>query len=788
MVLMMRKHLLTFFVLLIWMASPASGQNRLLKYADKQFGLENYAHAASVYAQAYQQKPRYTTAKQAAQAYTNIQDYDQSFAWWEKVVTAEEAQRDDYAQYLQAALKVGKGDQIEKILTQAGLSPTDFPELDFALINSLQSGNARVALLPLQEINTPGSDFGLVVGNGGNQYFSSDRGEPIPTAKKGIRLDARSNVHRADQSSFNDRPFFQIYQKDETGNQIQVKSDLQDAAHVSDIALMPSKGLVFYTVLRDVRKIKKNRAYSIHPEIFYGILGNDGSIQSSKAFPLNEFTNHGIQNPFVDESTKRIYFASDMAGGTGGFDIYYVTYDENLNFGSPVNLGPVINTAGDESHPFIVGDTFFFSSKGHPGVGGMDIFRARISEGAFTKVQNLGIPFNSTRDDFAYYVSKEGKRYLSSDREGGLGLDDIYLVEDLYKKLLAKIIDCDGVIVSGDFDVQLVAATSKQRLETQRSESGEILGDLEPEQDFWLLLSKPGYFSIQDSSLSTIGLEADTLKREYRLTRIPYNLPMWTDILFYDLDKSGINADAQAVLDRVAELMGKHDFLSLKVGSHTDARASVAYNMALSERRTNAVMEYLSDKGIAADRIQLGWFGEEKLANDCGDGRPCPENLHQQNRRSELVLEAFANKTKTYQLPEGVELEDPCDIESLNNFMTKDLLSVPNIYFDFDKHNIRPQHKKELDRVSFMMKQMDHLQLYLAGHTDQRGNEAYNMKLAEKRAKAVMDYLVTNGVDANRLKYEWFGKSKPVQDCQSKNCSEAMHQENRRTELQLKGN
>jgi outer membrane protein OmpA-like peptidoglycan-associated protein/tetratricopeptide (TPR) repeat protein len=788
MVLSMKKYVLIFSLLCTWMVSPVLGQNRLLKYADKQLGLENYAHAAEVYTQAYQRKPKYTTAKNAAQAFTTIQDYNNSFEWWEKTVAFPEAERTDYSAYLQAALKLGKLAEVEDILSKSGFTEADFAELDFDLIRKLQTGTARVALLPVEGVNSDGSDQGLKLDESGTKYFSSDRGTITPTQKKGIRFDAKSSLPSGEKSNFNERPFFQIYQQRENGEATTLKSDLADATHVADFAPMPSKDLVFYTVLRDVRKIKKKRAYTIQPEIYFGKRGDNGQISGSKPFPLNNFTVHGVQNPFVDEQAGRIYFASDMAGGVGGFDLYYVTFDQDLNFGSPVNLGPGVNTLEDESHPYIKGGKLYFSSKGHPGVGGMDIFIADQIGGVFSDVQNLGVPFNSTRDDFAFYVASDGKRYLSSDREGGLGMDDIYFIQDLYKILLAKVLDCDGVIIAENLDVRLDQANTRQMVENRRLGNGEISADLEPEQDFWLQISKPGYFSIQDSSLTTIGLEGDTLRREYRLARIPYGLQVWSDIVYYDLDKSYLKTQAEQILGKLADLMLKHDFLNLKVTSHTDARASDSYNERLSEKRAKAVSDFLVAKGVAADRIALAWFGEEQLVNDCGDGKPCPENLHQQNRRSELTLEAFSDKNKQYSLPSGFELEDPCDLSPFTNLLSKDLITVPNIYFDFDKAAIRPQHQTDLDRVSFVMKKMENLQLYLAGHTDQRGNEAYNMKLAERRAKAVMDYLVSRGVDASRLQYEWFGKSRPIHDCGTKACTEAMHQENRRTELILKGN
>lgn len=789
MVLIMKKlfYLLFFFVSLGLSLQFASAQSRQLRYADRQLELENFQHAAETYEKAYQSKARYSTAKKAAETYQLIQDYDKSFQWWETVISSEEAERSDYYNYMVAAIKVGKGDQIGDILTTSSFEEYDFPEIDFEMVREMSSKKPKVKLVPVKGINSDGSEFGLQTDNEGLKYFSSDRGQVIPTEKKAIRLDAKSRLYSTEKSSFNDREFFSIYKADQNGNISKVVSDLPDALHVSDPSLMESKGLIFYTVFRDINKVKGNRAYEIHPEIYFGKVSSDGKLTESKAFPYNDFLNHGVQNPFVDEKSNRLYFASDMPGGYGGFDLYYVSFDEELNFGEPVNLGSVVNTSHNESHPSVFENTLYFSSRGHAGIGGMDIFSADIIGSDFRNVKNLGLPYNSPRDDFGYFVSTEGKRYLSSDRIGGLGLDDIYLVEDLFKMLIARVIDCDGNIITESFETSLSIIDDITLISTMRNEKGELTAELEPEKNFQLNISKKGYFSISDSTLSTIGLEEDVLEREYRLSRIPYNLPVVVDIVYYDLDKSKIRSDAEPVLDKMAELMKKYDFLDLAVASHTDSRATDTYNKALSQRRADAVKEYLSRFGIPENRIRIDWFGEEKLVNDCGDGVPCPETKHQLNRRSELVLEAFTDKDRDYELPRALLGKDVCDESDLFDALQREFNSVPTVYFDFDKSTIRSVHQKELERVGIMLNKMNNLQLYLAGHTDQRGNEDYNMKLAERRAKAVMDYLVNRGVDASRMQYEWFGKSQPINDCGTVPCTEGMHQENRRTELHLKG-
>jgi outer membrane protein OmpA-like peptidoglycan-associated protein len=151
-------------------------------------------------------------------------------------------------------------------------------------------------------------------------------------------------------------------------------------------------------------------------------------------------------------------------------------------------------------------------------------------------------------------------------------------------------------------------------------------------------------------------------------------------------------------------------------------------------------------------------------------------------------LKPFRIRIKPTNLPKEFMGRDICDPTDLFEALNAEIKDVPTIYFDFDKSNLRSVHKKELERVSLLLQRLVNLQLNITGHTDQRGNEEYNLKLSERRAKTVMDYLTNKGIDPKRLKSEWLGKTQPVHDCNTEDCSEAMHQINRRTELQLKNN
>ncbi|UJP65742.1 OmpA family protein [Mongoliitalea daihaiensis] len=792
MVLIMRSkttYIKFLAALLLFMYTiTAEAQRPLLRFADKQFELENYAHAAQVYGEAYARKETYETARKLAVTYQTLRDYDKAFEWWGKTVAYEESNKDDFYLYLMAAMQAGEAEDLNAFLTAGGYSSFDFPGLDLETLEKLYGERKNVKLVQPKGINSSGSDFGLSR-HEDSQYFSSDRGGVSSSKRKAIRLDAKNNLFSDEKSNFNEREYYRLYVKEGSEEAKPIVIDLEGVQHVSDVHVYGEGSKIMYTAFVGQTKVgsrKQSMKLTNFPGIFYGNLQADGTVSDSKPFPHNSMLEYGMMNAFYDAQSGRLYFASNREGGYGGYDIYYVEYDGVDTFGEPVNLGSGINTMESESHPSRVGDWFYFSSRGHVGLGGMDIFRAPYSAASIGTPENMGVPFNSPRDDFAYVEFSDGKRYLSSDREGGMGLDDIYLVEDLHKRLIARVIDCDGNIIAEEFDADLRQKGGDQ-LNTKRGATGELLADLEPEKEFGLVISKKGYFTITDNTLSTVNLKEEKLEREYRLAAIPYQTPVYVDIVYYDLDRSKIRKDAQEALDKIAELMNRYSFLDLLVGSHTDSRASRAYNEALSQRRADAVKDYLAGYNIGAERIRLEWYGEEVLTNDCGDGVPCPEPAHQLNRRSELVLEAFPDKDKQYELPKELMGKDLCDINGLFDSLRNELNSLPTIYFDFDKNTLRSVHKKELERTAIMLNRMKNLQLSIAGHTDQRGSEEYNKGLSERRAQVVMDYLVNRGVDAARMQYQWFGKTQPVNDCGAIPCTEAMHQLNRRTELRLGG-
>lgn len=375
----------------------------------------------------------------------------------------------------------------------------------------------------------------------------------------------------------------------------------------------------------------------------------------------------------VDERT--LYFSSNRRGGKGGLDLYRVPIDNSGRFGRPINLGAAINTPGDEIFPFISGNgKLYFSSNGHPSIGGLDLFVASRNENEIV-VEHLGVPMNSIGDDFAISLSDSTQGYLSSNRPGGKGDDDIYYfkssgAEDRWwssdpapmvdttaqakivnYNLQVKVIDAAGKALEG---VKVSIRKNGQSLEAEKSNSKGLLEmiSLEENDELAFKLEKEDYLTAR-SSFSMEGKEIpkSLLKKEVTDTTYVVQIQMdrpeigkeisklfEVNSIYYDLDKADIRPDAAEELDKIVQFLSDNPQMNLELGAHTDARASGAYNLKLSQRRAESAVKYIIQRGISNDRIQPRGYGETQLINECADGVDCPEDMHQQNRRTEFKI------------------------------------------------------------------------------------------------------------------------------------------------------
>ena len=379
-------------------------------------------------------------------------------------------------------------------------------------------------------------------------------------------------------------------------------------------------------------------------------------------------------SPSFSADERTLYFSSNRRGGKGGVDLYRVPIDNSGRFGRPINLGSTINTPGDELFPYVSANgKLYFSSDGHPSIGGLDLFVASRNENEII-VEHLGVPINSIGDDFAISFSDSTQGYISSNRPGGKGDDDIYffkstgsedrwwttapppVIDTLNKKIVNYFVQVKVVDPSGNSidSVKINVRKNGQTLSNEKTnKKGFIeLIDLAENDELVFKCDKEDFITVRSSfSMEGKTIPESLLKKEMTDTTFQVIITMdrpeigkeisklyEINSIYYDLDKADIRTDAAEELDKIVQFLTDNTQMNLELGAHTDARASTGYNLKLSQRRAESAVNYIIRRGIAKDRIKPKGYGEGQLINECSDGVECPEEMHQQNRRTEFKI------------------------------------------------------------------------------------------------------------------------------------------------------
>ncbi|MGV9005062.1 OmpA family protein [Flavobacterium sp.] len=387
-------------------------------------------------------------------------------------------------------------------------------------------------------------------------------------------------------------------------------------------------------------------------KIYKAKLDDKGNWIDITALPFN---NDSFQcaHPTLSPDGKMMYFVSDMPGSLGKSDLYKVTISDDGTFGTPENLGKTINTEGRETYPFITAkNELYFSSDGHPGLGGLDIFATKIPEdGKFTNIQNIGEEANSPKDDFGFIINTDTKRgFLSSNRDGGEGNDDIYKfleTRELFieQAIFGVVTDATTKEILPNTKITLLDEKFNKIAETTTDDKGfyEFL-KLLPNTKYYLRTEKEGYATKETPAITgnqegktevNIELEktAEPVKPGDDLANV-----FKINLIYFDLDKWNIRPDASVDLAKVLDVLQQYPTMKIDIRSHTDSRASFGYNEKLSDRRAKSTLSWLVAKGISKDRLTAKGYGETQLVNKCADGVPCTEAEHQLNRRSQFII------------------------------------------------------------------------------------------------------------------------------------------------------
>jgi outer membrane protein OmpA-like peptidoglycan-associated protein len=447
-----------------------------------------------------------------------------------------------------------------------------------------------------------------------------------------------------------------------------------------------------------------------------------------KPLPFNS-DNYSCGHPAITADDSRMYFVSDMKGGYGGTDIYVVNY-VNGEWGDPMNLGKEINTEGNEMFPYVdTNNDLYFASDGHAGLGGLDIFFANLENGVPTEEpQNLGHPINSSRDDFGLITdANRGSGFFSSNRRRGYSDDNIYHFTRECRELRVLVYDAKTKEPIVNADVRLVKDGVNQNLLIS-DEEGAIQVCMETMTNFEFQATKSGY---QKNSVS-YGTMSTSQRNK-------------TEIKIY-LEQT------------------KRPIISGTVVSEVNGKPLSGATVTLRNERDG------SEEELTTGEDGHYVFQPEK------DGKYSVNVLKERYAtNSEYLGKVKKNRDEsTYQRNIGMIGEG-------------DIFKIDNIYYDLDKYTIRSDAAQELsNKLLPVLQKYPDIRIEIRSHTDSRATDTYNLHLSQQRASEVVDYLIRNGIERNRLMARGYGENEIANKClNGVPCNEYKHQENRRTEFKI---
>ena len=587
---------------------------------------------------------RYTKTLMIARAYDAYNNPNDAVKWYEKTLEIKETSEI----YFEYALELKKNEDykkaigvFEKIIQEdKDLEAECRRHIDICQMAQVWMSESQSAkAINLENMNSAQSDYAAYKLKNGNLVFTSDRNESAGDTK-----------YTWTQEKFGD-----LYTTSKSGTNYSLPekfSNVNTNYYEGTPCFTKDNNTIYFT--RCGSDGKKNDYCAIYKSSFDGVTWSE----AEKLNILYDSCNVG--QPYLSLDNKTLYFVSDEKGGFGGKDIYSIPITAD-GLGEASNLGTYVNTESDEMFPTIDNaNNLYFSSNGHSGMGGLDIFKATKEKNIWRNIENMRYPINSGGDDFYLFLEKSKPSsitdtvlksgYLTSSRKNGKGFDDIYSYElylrnnfKLVVKVFSKKYENPEDPKSKVMDIELlkdakVELTSDLTKALLTDDKGLSKFDLEKEKSYTITVTKNGYLK-NTATASTIGkIDATrneiTINVDVELEKIFSNQDIEISNIYYDLDKATLRPESYPALDSLLSIFKQNPDITVEIGSHTDSRGSDAYNLKLSQARAQSVVDYLIEKGIEKDRLIAKGYGETKLLNNCGNDVKCTEEEHQKNRRT----------------------------------------------------------------------------------------------------------------------------------------------------------
>jgi outer membrane protein OmpA-like peptidoglycan-associated protein/tetratricopeptide (TPR) repeat protein len=728
------KKIVSLVVVLTSLMS--NGQSRLEKVANEEYNNFNYNIALNKFTKI---DPKNIEIWRKM-AYSNevLGKYKESEMCWKKVAESGLASGEDMYHYAQALKYSKKYDDSQIWLKKASEKMEKDSRIQRNLsleqgnYNSLlkDQGNASIKLLSM---NTADQDFSPTL-MGNQVVFASTRAIEAPVLRKW---------------NWNGLPFLELYAGDVAPDEDVVNvhlfsSNLKGKFHEGPAAFNAQGDYVIYT-RNDYGGRDKSGARGL--QLFSSQKNEKGKWSKPVGLNINN-SDYSVGHPALSADGKTLFFVSDIPGGIGGTDIYKSTRNADGTWSKPMNLGKEINTEGNEMFPFYhESGMLYFASNGHQGLGGLDVFVAKFGDNRVESVLNLGVPVNSSFDDFGFILKQDLKKgYFSSNRPHGKGNDDIYSVNVLKmwkfeKPITIEVKDSLGNVIANQ--VIAIDLGEKGKMTGTTDAKGQWSTDALSWTNTVINVERSGFFVNEKNIDFTQKVKGDVI------SMVLNPLPIF-DLVGIITDKSN-NApigDVKVILT------------NLKTGEKKEIRTGK--NGEIDEKVKSMVWTDTVKYSIAMSKP--GYLGKEVKYESVlvGNGKV------KFNDKADLSMEP---------IKVGTDLGK--------------LIQINPIYFDLGKYDIRPDAALELDKVVAIMNTNPTMKIELGSHTDCRGSKASNMTLSDNRAKASAEYIKSRITDPSRINGKGYGESKLVNKCECEGkkesivCTEQEHQANRRTEFKI---
>lgn len=665
------KRILTIFII-VFSVQYINAQSQDLKIANRYFDRTYYSEAIPLYEDIINENRSFEVVRNLADSYYYTSDLKSAKKWYHYLIRTFGQNLDEeyYFRYIQTLKASGEYDEANEVKRQFLTKKNDTQALETLEkdIHELENVSAIGKRFNIENLhfNTKFSEFGAV------KY-----GDKI--VYSGINTGVLSKKYKWNNENYLDLIMVADNSKDSVS--ISFSDEINTRMHEGNAVFTKDGNTVYFTRNNSKNgKKAKNKQKISNLQIYRAELV-DGKWTNIVSLPFNN-EDYSTEHPALSNDEKTLYFASDMPGTLGSFDIFLVKINDGL-FETPKNLGPTINTAKKEQFPFISKDEkLYFSSNGHFGYGALDVFVSKMGNGTFLKPENVGLPVNSGYDDFAFNINSDTKQgYFSSNRLEGKGGDDIYslletkplIIEDCKQFIAGTVTDVDTKLPLENAIVVLQDADKKTLETITTTADGTFRFTVGCEKNYTVSSSKEKYtkdsksiktskerLKNNDASMAlkseeslkkeeqiATNLLAEKKKKEKIATLLATEkdviqdkdrLLIKTEPIYFDYDLWYIRKESKPILNRVIEIMKKYPDMVVEIGSHTDARGNNRYNLDLSSKRATSTRTYFIEQGIPAKRISSKGYGETVQIIKCVPEDSCSEEQHELNRRSEFVI------------------------------------------------------------------------------------------------------------------------------------------------------